>query len=164
MKKESKSNEISFFIVLIALGVALAVIFLVQHPGTVGIQSNTPLDKTFPVGSIAIGSVKYYVYLAKTLPQQEQGYMNQTTIGDCNGNSPCLGMLFVFNNVSTECFWMKNTIMPLKQVWIANGTVDYVYSATPKSLATVCANGNLVLETATNFTIPAGTRVLFNTS
>ncbi len=95
-------------------------------------------------------------YIAASPQQQYQGYMNSTSIGNCSGKGNCIGMLFVFQNQSEECFWMKNTIIPLRQLWIdQNGIVEYAYNASPYSTKTVCAQGEYVLETQLDIPIGA---------
>ena len=110
------------------------------------------LDSFFPAANVILvsgsGSAVYPVYIANTLQQQQQGYMNQTSLGDCNGLPGCLGMLFVFNRSGDLCFWMENTGIPLEQSWLdQNGIVTYVYNATPYSTTNKCAFGTMVLET-----------------
>ncbi len=131
-------------------------------------QQNAPqpssLDRTFNVIKLNISingiSSTYYAYLASSLPQQEQGYMNQTSIGDCNYHSPCVGMLFLFSNQSNECFWMENTEISLNQIWIAwNGTAEYEYIGQPYSTNAVCYNATAILETLPSQKIPLGSRI-----
>ena len=143
---------------IIAL-VAVALIYLWMYEN--GVRSNAMLDSNFMVARLSVESYNishlYYAYLAYTAQQQEEGYMNATGIGDCDGYSPCLGMLFVFQNYSDQCFWMKNTGIPLAQVWFTgNGTAFgavYEYNATPYDLQPVCYNGTMVLETAPGHSI-----------
>ncbi len=96
----------------------------------------------------------YSIYLALTMQQQQEGYMNVSTIGNCNNMGNCLGMLFVFPNYSDECFWMKNTTIPLRQTWInPSGYPTYSYVGTPLSLEPICSYGKYVIETLPNTTI-----------
>ena len=142
----------------------VAYLYLAAPIGNARLQPNSP-DWYFHTVKINITdngvSTAYGAYLAANLTQQEQGYMNQTGIGDCNGIKPCIGMLFVFQNSSSQCFWMKNTEIPLKQVWINNGAITRIYNATPYSTDVICGYGNWVLETGINQSIPAGSRITF---
>lgn len=96
----------------------------------------------------------YSVYLALTPQQQQEGYMNVSTIGNCNNTGSCLGMLFVFSNYSDECFWMKNTAIPLRQTWInQSGYPVYSYVGKPLSTEPICSYGQYVIETLPNTTI-----------
>ncbi len=105
------------------------------------------------------GSMQGNVYLAVTSEEQAYGLMYQKSIGDCNGAGNCMGMLFIFNNVSRECFWMENTIIPLRQYWITNNTITGVVNGTPYSVTPYCHYGNMVLETNINSTIVPGYKV-----
>lgn len=116
--------------------------------------SNSSL-KVFSTANIIIRNPKtgFYengtVYLAITPQQQQQGLMNQTGMGDCNGiGSNCIGMLFVFQSSSDQCFWMENTPIKLRQLWFnSNRTAVFVYNATPYARYVECYLGSYVLET-----------------
>ena len=60
----------------------------------------------------------FEVELAQTVPQQTQGLMYRRTMpGDA-------GMLFDFHQVKPIAMWMKNTLLPLDMIFIAqDGTV-----------------------------------------
>ena len=122
----------------------------------------------FPVGNATLVhngvSNSYLVYLAETPSLQEQGYMNSTTLGNCNSSpSRCLGMVFPFNNYGQLCFWMENTRIPLKQVWFnLSDQATYIYNATPYSTQAICHDGLFVLETSTNQSISIGDKLTFS--
>ncbi|MFI5412555.1 MAG: DUF192 domain-containing protein [Candidatus Micrarchaeales archaeon] len=158
MAKKNKNTVAVLFLI------AIAVILLLYFKSQQQIPQLSSLDQSFNViklnVSIGNSSSVYYAYIASTLQQQEQGYMNQTSIGDCGSRSPCLGMLFLFNNQSYLCFWMHNTEIPLNQLWIAaNGTVTYEYVGQPYSNNTICYNAIEVLETLPNQRIPLGSKI-----
>lgn len=154
--------------IVIAL-VVLLVLILVDYLAF-GLQP--PLQKKNGLANDSIGvisiaapgsnSLTYGVYLALTPLQQQIGLMNVSSIGNCDGLGNCIGMLFVFQNVSQQCFWMKNTEIPLKQDWITNGTVTSQVNATAYSTVAYCHQGNMVLETATNSSIGLGYQVVAN--
>lgn len=171
MKRESlimvsmpNNNENKKRVLVLLLIAAAVIIFvyirLLESPLLIIPQQKTSsLDSTFNITTLTISSngtnSTYYAYLATTLSQEQQGYMNQTAIGDCKGMSPCIGMLFLFNKTQNLCFWMDNTEIALNQVWIAaNGTVVSVYTGTPYSTATICYSGEAVLETLPSTNIP----------
>jgi uncharacterized membrane protein (UPF0127 family) len=114
------------------------------------------------IANISIGGREYYAYLALTPEQQMKGLMNVTSIGDCYGQGNCIGMLFVFRNGSYLCFWMKNTITPLKQYWIRNGTITQVAIGTPYSTNQTCYYGDMVLETDASSNFSIGEKFLVN--
>ncbi|HVC58309.1 MAG TPA: DUF192 domain-containing protein [Candidatus Acidoferrales bacterium] len=146
------------------VGVAmLAVIggIVILSPGHSGATS---LDSAFPATMMTLSyngvNTNYGVYLADTENLAERGYMNQSSIGDCKGISPCMGMLFYFQNTTSLCFWMKNTEIPLRQYWLDNNmTVIYAYNAVPESTHGQCYVGSGVLETSMNQSIPIGARI-----
>ncbi|TFZ08289.1 DUF192 domain-containing protein [Ramlibacter humi] len=50
------------------------------------------------------------------------------------------GMLFVFEQPSQQCFWMKNTLLPLSAAFIADdGTVVNIADMKPKTLDAHCS-------------------------
>lgn len=121
-------------------------------------QSTELLNSRFNVTNIMISSGNstkiYHAYLAITPQQQAEGYMNVSAIGDCGGLGNCVGMVFVFPSYGSQCFWMKNTALRLKQTWLdADGSPVSVYNATPYSQVVRCGYGQYVVETLTNFTI-----------
>ncbi len=105
-----------------------------------------------------------YVYVATTPSEQAWGFQFATSFGNCNGfattTNACIGMIFVFQGYTDQCFWMLNTILPLQQVWIsANGTVTSIYQAHPENTNSVCQMGQYVLETNPSAPISVGDSV-----
>jgi uncharacterized protein len=50
------------------------------------------------------------------------------------------GMLFVFEQPSVQCFWMKNTLLPLSTAFVADdGTIVNVEDMKPQSLDSHCS-------------------------
>lgn len=50
------------------------------------------------------------------------------------------GMLFIFEQPATQCFWMKNTLLPLTAAFVAdNGTVVNLADMKPQSLDAHCS-------------------------
>jgi uncharacterized membrane protein (UPF0127 family) len=50
------------------------------------------------------------------------------------------GMLFVFEQPSKQCFWMKNTLLPLSAAFVADdGTVVNVEDMRPQTLDSHCS-------------------------
>jgi uncharacterized membrane protein (UPF0127 family) len=158
------------FLLIVLLALLVASTFVLYY-GLVYDTSEVPLS-TFPVESIEIfdrsngSAIRGLVYVATTTQEQVQGFQRVTSFGNCNGLSknqsePCLGMIFVTARTQSLCFWMRNTPLPLQQVWIsANGTVVYTYQAQPDSLNTICHTSMTVLETSPNISISLGDRIL----
>ncbi|MGC8567624.1 MAG: DUF192 domain-containing protein [Candidatus Micrarchaeia archaeon] len=137
----------SIILTLLILVVFLSMLFLMF----LNIKGNNISFYEFPKANITVcysimninnlSCMKEKVYLATTVQEQSKGYMNAS-------NTILFGMLFIFNNESTQCFWMKNTKIPLEQLWISNnGTVLYSYYAEPESNLSKCYIGRYVLET-----------------
>lgn len=50
------------------------------------------------------------------------------------------GMLFVFEQPSEQCFWMKNTLLPLTAAFVADdGTIVNLADMQPQSLVSHCS-------------------------
>lgn len=76
------------------------------------------------------------------------------------------GMLFVFEQPSQQCFWMKNTLLPLSIAFVADdGTIVNIDEMKPQSLDSHCSARPVryVLEMNTGWFarkgIKAGTRL-----
>ena len=72
--------------------------------------------------------------LATTPEQREIGLMFRTALG------PNEGMLFAFERPEQQCFWMKNTLIPLAVAFIADdGSVVNIDSMKPQTLDGHCS-------------------------
>jgi len=81
--------------------------------------------------------------LAQTPQQREIGLMFRTSMG------PNDGMLFAFEQAGQQCFWMKNTLIPLAIAFIADdGSVVNIASMKPQTLDGHCSDApvRFVLE------------------
>jgi uncharacterized protein len=73
--------------------------------------------------------------VAQTPAQRSIGLMHRPTMG------PNEGMLFVFEQPSPQCFWMKNTLLPLSIAFLADdGTVVNIEDMKPQSLESHCSS------------------------
>jgi len=74
-------------------------------------------------------SITAQVDIADTEATREYGLMNRTYM------PPDHGMLFIFDYQTTVSFWMKDTLIPLDQVFIDSNSriVDIYKNATPLS-------------------------------
>lgn len=53
---------------------------------------------------------------------------------------PHEGMLFIFEQPATQCFWMKNTLLPLTAAFVADdGTIVNLADMKPQSLDSHCS-------------------------
>lgn len=72
--------------------------------------------------------------MALTPEQHQIGLMHRTSMGTNEG------MLFVFDRPGQQCFWMKNTLIPLQIAFVADdGTVVNLAEMTPQSLDSHCS-------------------------
>lgn len=72
--------------------------------------------------------------VAQTPREREVGLMNRPSM------APNHGMLFVFEAPATQCFWMKNTLIPLDIAFLADdGTVVNVDVMQPQTLESHCS-------------------------
>ena len=72
--------------------------------------------------------------LAQTPDQRTIGLMFRSTMATNEG------MLFSFETAAMQCFWMKNTLLPLSAAFIAdNGTVVNIEDMKPQTLDSHCS-------------------------
>ena len=72
--------------------------------------------------------------LAITPEQRAIGLMNRSAMGTNEG------MLFVFERAGQQCFWMKNTLIPLSIAFLADdGSVVNIDSMKPQTLDPHCS-------------------------
>ena len=72
--------------------------------------------------------------VAQTNDQRGMGLMFRQAM------PPNAGMLFVFDEPNTQCFWMKNTYIPLSTAFVADdGSIVNIADMTPKSLDSHCS-------------------------
>jgi uncharacterized membrane protein (UPF0127 family) len=101
--------------------------------GTVA-AAQTDQPQQLPMIRLAAGMHVLQVQVAQTPQQQEIGLMFRQTMATNEG------MLFVFDAPRRQCFWMKNTILPLSVAFIADdGTVVNVDDMKPQTLDNHCS-------------------------
>lgn len=72
--------------------------------------------------------------LARSPDERSIGLMFRTEMGTNEG------MLFVFEDAAQQCFWMKNTPLPLSAAFVADdGTVVNIEDMKPQSLDSHCS-------------------------
>ena len=91
-------------------------------------QTNLPRVK------LSAGMHQIDAQVARTPDQRATGLMHRKEMPQHEG------MLFVFEQPSQQCFWMKNTLLPLSSEFIDDsGTVVNVEDMEPQSLASHCS-------------------------
>lgn len=100
--------------------------------GAAGAQDTpqTQLQRT----SLSVGIHQIDAQLAVTPEQREIGLMFRTDMPQHEG------MLFVFEDPSRLCFWMKNTLLPLTAAFIADdGTIVNLENMKPQTTESHCS-------------------------
>jgi len=107
---------------------ALACLFFV---GVAGAQDAA---QRLPAIKLTAGFHIIQAELAQTPDQRAIGLMHRSAMG---GNE---GMLFVFERPAQQCFWMKNTLLPLSIAFLAeDGTVVNIEDMKPQTLESHCS-------------------------
>jgi uncharacterized membrane protein (UPF0127 family) len=109
---------------LFALAFALAAtVALAQEP-----QMSLPRVK------LAAGMHQIDAQVASTPDQRATGLMHRQDMPQHEG------MLFVFEQPSQQCFWMKNTLLPLSIAFVADdGTIVNIDEMAPQTLDSHCS-------------------------
>jgi uncharacterized membrane protein (UPF0127 family) len=94
---------------------------------------NTPqLD--LPRITLTVGMYRIDTQVAATPEQRSTGLMHRPTMPQSEG------MLFVFSYPSEQCFWMKNTLLPLTAAFVADdGTIVNLADMKPQTLDSHCS-------------------------
>ena len=72
--------------------------------------------------------------VAQSPDQRSIGLMHRPSMG------PNEGMLFIFEQACQQCFWMKNTLLPLSIAFLADdGSIVNIESMKPQALDSHCS-------------------------
>jgi uncharacterized protein len=108
---------------------ALVAFFALPTPAQEAPQMN------LPVVQLQAGMHNIRAQVAATPDQRATGLMHRREMPQHEG------MLFVFEQPSPQCFWMKNTLLPLSIAFIADdGTVVNTDEMKPQTLDSHCSN------------------------
>lgn len=127
----------------LAVAVVLALLLRAQAPAESPFASHV---------TVALDGVPYVVYLADTPAKRRAGYMNATSYDPAGVGA--VGMLFLFGSNGTWCFWMKNTALPLKIVWISGSRTTAWALGRPMDESPICNYGDKVLELRPDLPVP----------
>lgn len=89
---------------IITLAIPLAIIIILA--AILAFTTSKPSPK------ICISETCFYMEIAKTPEEREQGLMHRDTLDEQTG------MFFLFPNEGVHTIWMKNTLIPLDIIWI----------------------------------------------
>jgi uncharacterized membrane protein (UPF0127 family) len=88
-----------------------------------------------PIVELGAGMHLIRAELAADDPSRMQGLMFRKSLGQNEG------MLFVFDEVTTHCMWMKNTFVPLSVAFLdASARIVNIADMTPQSEESHCAS------------------------
>ena len=115
-----------------ALFAALALTALAPLAAAQG-SAGTP--QTLPAITLQAGMHNIRAAVAKTPEQRQTGLMFRREMAQHEG------MLFIFEQASPQCFWMKNTLLPLSIAFLADdGTVVNIADMQPQVLDSHCSS------------------------
>lgn len=87
-----------------------------------------------PRTKLSAGMYLIDTQVATTATQRATGLMFRTSM------PPGEGMLFVFDTPAEQCFWMKNTLLPLTAAFVADdGTIVNLVDMKPQSTDSHCS-------------------------
>jgi uncharacterized membrane protein (UPF0127 family) len=87
-----------------------------------------------PTTMLGISFHKIKAEVALTPQQHEIGLMHRTSMGANEG------MIFVFDRAGQQCFWMKNTLIPLAVAFVDDdGTIVNLDEMKPETLNPHCS-------------------------
>jgi uncharacterized membrane protein (UPF0127 family) len=98
-------------------------------------QANESAEpQNLPSVLLSAGIHKIRAMVAETPDQRQTGLMHRQAM-EVNE-----GMLFVFESPMRQCFWMKNTLLPLSAAFIGDdGRIVNVVDMAPQSLESHCS-------------------------
>jgi len=106
--------------------------FVVALSASFAMAQDAP--QNLPTIRLSSGMHVLQVQVAQTPEQQQIGLMFRKTMGTNDG------MLFVFDEPRQQCFWMKNTLLPLSVAFIADdGSVVNIDDMKPQTLDSHCS-------------------------
>ncbi|MFO1221004.1 MAG: DUF192 domain-containing protein [Burkholderiaceae bacterium] len=92
------------------------------------------LPQSLPTTTLSVGMHNIRAQLARSPEQRQIGLMYRQEMPTHEG------MLFVFEQASTQCFWMRNTLLPLSIAFLADdGTVVNIADMQPQSDDSHCS-------------------------
>jgi uncharacterized membrane protein (UPF0127 family) len=87
-----------------------------------------------PAIKLTAGIYNIEAEVAQTPQEHATGLMFRKSMGTSEG------MLFAFETPGTQCFWMKNTLLPLSAAFIADdGTIVNIDDMKPETLDSHCS-------------------------
>jgi uncharacterized membrane protein (UPF0127 family) len=124
-----KLSQPKFTLFIQAFFVALVSGFLSLHIGAQGLP-----QLHLPKVSLSAGMHLIQAQLAQDFEQRQIGLMWRKEMPQNEG------MLFVFEQAAVQCFWMKNTLIPLSTAFVADdGTIVNLVEMKPMTEDSHCS-------------------------
>jgi uncharacterized membrane protein (UPF0127 family) len=113
--------------------IAIALLSCLLTLGNLAQAENLP-QMDLPRIQIAAGMHLIDTQIASTEQQRATGLMFRKDMPQTEG------MLFVFEQASQQCFWMKNTLLPLSAAFVADdGTIVNLVEMKPQTTDSHCS-------------------------
>jgi len=97
-------------------------------------QAQSAAQMNLPRIQLSAGMHLVDAQVAATPEQRATGLMFRTEMPSSEG------MLFVFEQASEQCFWMKNTVLPLTAAFVADdGTIVNLADMKPQTTVSHCS-------------------------
>lgn len=112
--------------------VAAAVVSLIATASPLAAQESPQLN--LPRVELTAGMHRIEAQVAQSHQERQTGLMHRKEMPQHEG------MLFVFEQPATQCFWMKNTLLPLTAAFVADdGTIVNLADMKPQTLDSHCS-------------------------
>ncbi len=99
-----------------------------------GTTAHAQEPQALPTVSLQAGFHRVTAQLARTPEQRQIGLMFRKTMPEHEG------MLFFFDAAGVQCFWMKNTLLPLSAAFLRDdGSIVNIVDMKPQSLDSHCS-------------------------
>ena len=116
---------------MIARTLVSALVASLLWAGTASAQDG---PQRLPAIRLTAGMHLIQAELAQSPDERSTGLMFRTAMGANEG------MLFAFEQAGTQCFWMKNTLLPLSVAFVADdGSVVNIDEMKPQTLNSHCS-------------------------
>jgi len=97
-------------------------------------QAQEAPQMDLPRTELSAGMYRIDAQVAQTPSEREIGLMQRQSM------PPQEGMLFIFEQAGVQCFWMKNTLLPLTAAFVADdGTVVNLADMKPQTTDSHCS-------------------------
>ena len=100
----------------------------------VALCQTTAAGAALPVKALTVGMHRIQAEVAATDANRSRGLMFRKEL------APNHGMLFVFEQAAVQCFWMRNTLLPLSIAFILDdGTITNIADMAPMTENSHCS-------------------------